>query len=226
VGRDRDHLDQRVGARGTCCAFAPVCRLLRFTQSNVGHGACAEHAIGERVDGAEGQRVIDVVVKIDRPERQDVDDVRDLRIETPAIDGRPGASVPLRALAAVTRTSGPNTVVREGVQRKMVVQANVAGRDLAAVVDDIQRGVAADVVLPEGVFVVYGGQFESQRQATRMIGVLSLVSLTGMFLALYTLFRSTNLALQVLAALPMAAIGSVAAYWTLLRITVIVGQAS
>jgi HME family heavy-metal exporter len=83
---------------------------------------------------------------------------------------------------------------------------------LASIVADIQKRIAPiQATLPTGYFIEYSGQFESQRTATRMIGLLSLISLACMFLALYTLFRSVNLSLQVLAALPMAAIGAVAA---------------
>jgi HME family heavy-metal exporter len=123
-----------------------------------------------------------------------------------------GGRVPLETVADIAQGSGPNTINRENVRRRIVIQCNTAGRDLGGVMTDIQARLAPLLAeLPTGYFVEYGGQFESQQQATRMIGVLSLVSLAGMFLALYTLFRSTNLALQVLAALPMAAIGSVAA---------------
>jgi HME family heavy-metal exporter len=120
--------------------------------------------------------------------------------------------VPLDALATITIGSGPNTINRENVRRRIIVQCNTAGRDLNSIVTDIQRKLAPiQKALPTGYFIEYGGQFESQRNATRVIGLLSLISLAAMFLALYTLFRSTNLALQVLSALPMAAIGAVAA---------------
>ena len=115
-------------------------------------------------------------------------------------------------MADVVDASGPNTINRENVRRRIIVQCNTAGRDLGGVVADIQQRLAPiQASLPTGYFIQYGGQFESQQSATRMIGLLSLVSLAGMFLALYTLFRSVNLSLQVLAALPMAAIGAVAA---------------
>ena len=120
--------------------------------------------------------------------------------------------MPLETVAEIRQGSGPNTINRENVRRRIVIQCNTVGRDLGGVVADIQRRLAPlQAALPTGSFLEYGGQFESQQQATRMIGILGLVSLAGMFVALYTLFRSTNLALQVLAALPMAAIGSVAA---------------
>ena len=160
--------------------------------------------VSEIVDG---ERKYDLVVRLDEPYRIDIDALRRLPINLPV-----GGRVPLETVADIAQGSGPNTINRENVRRRIVIQCNTAGRDLGGVMTDIQARLAPLLAeLPTGYFVEYGGQFESQQQATRMIGVLSLVSLAGMFLALYTLFRSTNLALQVLAALPMAAIGSVAA---------------
>ncbi|MEX0670750.1 MAG: efflux RND transporter permease subunit [Pirellulales bacterium] len=160
--------------------------------------------VSEIVDG---QRKFDLVVRLDDPYRIDIAALGRLSINLPA-----GGRVPLETVADIQQGSGPNTINRENVRRRIVIQCNTAGRDLGGVVTDIQTRLAPlQAELPTGYFLEYGGQFESQRQATRMIGVLSLVSLAAMFLALYTLFRSTNLALQVLAALPMAAIGSVAA---------------
>jgi Cu/Ag efflux pump CusA len=115
-------------------------------------------------------------------------------------------------VADIERKDGPNTINRENVRRRIIVQCNTTGRDLEGVVTDIQKRLAPiQAALPTGYTIEYGGQFESQRSATRMIGFLSLLSVSGMFLALYTLFRSVNLSLQVLSALPMAAIGAVAA---------------
>ena len=155
----------------------------------------------------QGERKFDLVVRLDDPYRVDIDALRRLSINLTG-----GGRVPLETVADIFEGSGPNTINRENVRRRIILQCNTAGRDLNGVVLDIQARLAPiQAELPSGYFLEYGGQFESQRQATRMIGFLSLVSLLGMFLALYTLFRSTNLALQVLAALPMAAIGSVAA---------------
>lgn len=179
-------------------------------------GALAE-AVERRLAGVtvsrmvEGQNAIDVVVQLDRPARQDQADVEDLRIDTPAMDGRAGVSVPLRALARVTRTTGPNTLVREAVQRKMVVQANVAGRDLASVVADIEAGVARDVRLPEGVFVVYGGQFESAAAAARLLAGLSVLAVLAVFGLLALAYRSGRNALLTLVNLPLALVGGVGA---------------
>ena len=155
----------------------------------------------------QGERKFDLVVRLDDPYRVDIDALRRLSINLVG-----GGRVPLETVADIVEGSGPNTINRENVRRRIILQCNTADRDLNGVVLDIQARLAPiQAELPSGYFLEYGGQFESQRQATRMIGLLSLVSLLGMFLALYTLFRSTNLALQVLAALPMAAIGSVAA---------------
>ncbi|MBX7165951.1 MAG: CusA/CzcA family heavy metal efflux RND transporter [Pirellulales bacterium] len=154
-----------------------------------------------------GQRTFDLVVRLDEPYRQNPEKIKRLAINVPT-----GGRVPLSSVADVLASSGPNTINRENVRRRIIVQCNTADRDLASVVTDIQKRLAPiQASLPTGYFIEYGGQFEAQASATRMIGFLSLFSIAGMFLTLYTLFRSTNLALQVLAALPMAAIGAVTA---------------
>jgi HME family heavy-metal exporter len=154
-----------------------------------------------------GQQKFDLLVRLDDPFRQDPQQLRRLTLEVPG-----GGQIPLSDVANVVDASGPNTINRENVRRRIIVQCNTAGRDLASIVADIQKRIAPiQATLPTGYFIEYSGQFESQRTATRMIGLLSLISLACMFLALYTLFRSVNLSLQVLAALPMAAIGAVAA---------------
>ncbi len=155
----------------------------------------------------QGQRKFDLVVRLEDQYRLDPEQLKRLTVNLPG-----GGRVPLTAVATVTRSSGPNTINRENVRRRMIVQCNTAGRDLAGVVTEIQQRLAPiQAKLPTGYFIEYSGQFESQKAATRMIGLLSLISLMAMFLALYTLFRSVNLSLQVLSALPMAAIGAVAA---------------
>jgi Cu/Ag efflux pump CusA len=148
-----------------------------------------------------------LVVRLDEPYRENIDYLNRLVIHLPA-----GGGVPLSAVADIVRASGPNTINRENVRRRIVIQCNVAERDLAGVVADIKdRLEPIEAELPTGYYIAYGGQFESQQSATRMIGLLSIASLACMFLALYTLFGSVNLSLQVLAALPMAAIGAIAA---------------
>jgi HME family heavy-metal exporter len=154
-----------------------------------------------------GERKFDLVVRLDDAFRTDAAKLRRLALNLPS-----GGRVPLSTVADIRRSSGPNTINRENVRRRIIIQCNTAGRDLNSVVTDIQKRLEPiQQSLPTGYFLEYGGQFESARSATQMIGLLSLISLAAMFLALYTLFHSTNLALQVLSALPMAAIGAVAA---------------
>ncbi len=153
------------------------------------------------------ERKFDLVVRFDDKYRQDLERLKRLAVNLPR-----GGKVPLEEVATIRKASGPNTINRENVRRRIVIQCNTSGTDLHSVVTDIQARVAdIKAALPVGYEIEYGGQFESQQNATKMIGLLSLISLAAMFLALYTLFHSVNLALQVLAALPMAAIGAVAA---------------
>jgi len=154
-----------------------------------------------------GERKFDLVVRLDEEFRTDPTKLQRLALNLPK-----GGRIPLSTVAVVQTSSGPNTINRENVRRRIILQCNTAGRDLNSVVTDIQEKLAPiQAKLPNGYFIEYGGQFESQKNATRMIGLLSLISLAAMFLALYTLFRSVNMALQVLSALPMAAIGAVGA---------------
>ncbi|MEX2139097.1 MAG: efflux RND transporter permease subunit [Pirellulales bacterium] len=171
-----------------------------------------ETAMNGRVvsEVVQGQRKFDLLVRLDDVYREDLEKLRRLSINLPA-----GGQVPLESVANIQTGSGPNTINRENVRRRIVVQCNIEDRDLAGVVTDIQQRLAPieEALANEhsSYFIEYGGQFESQQQATRMMLILGAVSVALMFLALYTLFRSVNLSLQVLSALPMAAIGAVAA---------------
>jgi CzcA family heavy metal efflux pump len=151
-------------------------------------------------------RSYDLVVRFPEELRANGDAISGVVFDTPT-----GQRVPLSELAAISVTRGPNTISRENVQRKIVVQANVAGRDLGSTVEDIRQRVAAQVTLPQGYHVEYGGQFESQAEATRILGALSLLSIAAIFLILYAEFRSTRTAALVMANLPLALIGGVAA---------------
>jgi CzcA family heavy metal efflux pump len=153
----------------------------------------------------EGQNSFDLVVRYPESARADVQAVRETLITTPS-----GARLPLHALANVRRDRGPNTISREDVQRKIVVSANVAGRDLRSVVDDIRAHIGEHVTLPAGYRVEYGGQFESAAQATRTLLVLGGVVIVGIFLLLYVAFRSGRDAALVMLNLPLALIGGVA----------------
>ncbi len=154
----------------------------------------------------EGPRAIDLVVRYEASVRED----REALMATP-VDTPTGVRVPLKAVAELVRTTSPNTIVRENVQRKLVVQANVAGRDLGAVVDDLRARIEAQVTFPEGYFIVYGGQFESAAEATRTLVGLTIAATIGIFLLLIVAFSSIRNALLTLINLPLALIGGVAA---------------
>ncbi len=154
-----------------------------------------------------GQRTFDLMVRLDENYREDVQKLKRLTIDLPD-----GGKVPLEAVANIYESGGPNTINRESVRRRIILQCNVSERGVVDVVEDIQKAVAPVIAtMDDGYFVEYGGQFESQQSATRVIGALFAVSMLGVFMVLFTMFRSVNLSLQVMAALPMAFIGSVAA---------------
>ena len=162
------------------------------------------HIVSEIVDG---QRKYDLLLRLEENVREDLNAVRRLVLNLPE-----GGRIKLEDVADIRRSLGPNVIKREQVRRRIVIQCNVSGRGLVDVVNNIKQNVASiERTLPLGYVMEYGGQFESQQSASRMIIILFLVSLIGMLLVLYTLFKSFNLALQVMVALPMAFIGSVAA---------------
>ena len=151
-------------------------------------------------------KTFDLVVRFPEEMRTGREAIGNVMFDTPT-----GQRVPLAQLARITVDRGPNTVSRENVQRKIVVQANVAGRDLGSVVADIRSAVDESVTLPAGYHIEYGGQFEAQEESTRTLSALSLLSLAAIFLILYAEFRSTRTATLVMANLPLALIGGVAA---------------
>ncbi|MCL4204513.1 MAG: CusA/CzcA family heavy metal efflux RND transporter [Pirellulaceae bacterium] len=156
-----------------------------------------------------GQRTFDLLVRLDESYREDLDAVRRLSIDLPG-----GGTTMLASVAKIYETGGPNTINRENVRRRIIIQCNTSGRGLVDVVQDIQTRIKpVEQSLPTGYFVSLEGQFESQRSASRMIAALFTLSLVGVFLVLYTMFHSVNLSLQVMIALPMAFIGSVAALY-------------
>ena len=157
----------------------------------------------------DGQRTFDLMIRLDERYREDLDTLKRLTIDLPD-----GGTIKLEDVARIYKASGPNTISREQVRRRITVQCNVGGRGLVDVVEDIKRQLEPiEQDLPTGYFVAYGGQFESQQSASRMIAILFAMSLVGMFMVLYKLFKSANLSLQVMVALPMAFIGSVAALY-------------
>jgi HME family heavy-metal exporter len=153
------------------------------------------------------QRTFDLLVRLDEKFREDLQAIERLAIEIPG-----GAVIPLSAVAKIYESGGPNSVKRERVKRRIVLQCNVSGRGLVDVVEDIQQKLKPiQDSLPSGYRIEFGGLYESQQRASRRIMLLFCLMLFGVFLVLFTMFRSANFSLQVMAALPMAFIGAVAA---------------
>ena len=146
----------------------------------------------------------DLVVRVRHDLHDEMDKVRDLMIDT-----ADGQKVPLSYIADVRSAAGPNTISRENVKRKIVISANVDGRDLRSVVNDIQARIDAEIHLPEGYHVEYGGQFESEQAASRTLTLASCVAIVVIFLLLYHQFHSTRESLIILINLPLALIGGV-----------------
>lgn len=145
-----------------------------------------------------------LVVRAAEHDRCDMERIRDLMIDTP--DGR---KIPLANVAEVRSAMGPNTINRENVKRKIVISANASGRDLRSVVNDIQKRVNSEIKLPEGYHVEYGGQFESEQNASRVLLLASLLSIVVIFLLLYMQFRNALESGVILLNLPLALIGGV-----------------
>lgn len=152
----------------------------------------------------EGQESYDLLVRFDDSARGSMERIQEARFDTPV-----GAQVPLSALADIRRDAGPNAISRENVQRKLVIQSNVAGRDVGSVVADLRERVESGVSLPDGYHLEYGGQFQAAGEATRTIGLLSIVSVVAIFLLLYIQFASTRQALLVMVNLPLALVGGI-----------------
>lgn len=161
---------------------------------------------GEKVTQiVEGSRRFALVVKLPETARS-VHGLGQILIETP--NGR----IPLSKIAVIEESDGPNQISRDDGKRRIVLAANAQGRALSDIVADM-REVVAQTRLPEGYFVTLGGQFEAQEQASRLVGLLSLVSLTLMFVVLYTRYHSTRLSLLIMANIPLALVGAVVGLW-------------
>jgi len=148
----------------------------------------------------------DLVLRYDASFRNSIDAIRNMLIDT-----WEGKKIPLSFVADVVSVSGPNTVNRENVRRKLVVSANTSGRDVGSVVSDVQKRIDAGIDLPEGYRIEYGGQFKSAQQASRTLLIASIIAIFVIFLILFQEFRSIKLAGIVLINLPLALIGGIAA---------------
>lgn len=187
---------------------------LRFRRDALARHGLSVRQVAEAVETAfsglvvsrvqQGQASYDLAVRFDPAAKADLDAVRATLLTTAG-----GARLPLSALADIRNDRAPYYISRENVQRKMVVMANVAGRDLAGVVDDIRRRVAREVALPTGYHIEYGGQFENAEEAGRILLFLGLAVTVGIFLLLFVAFGTARDALLVMLNLPLAAIGGV-----------------
>ncbi len=162
-----------------------------------------------------------LVLRYEESFRNNIEAIRNAYIDTYT-----GEKIPLRFVADVVSFSGPNTINRENVQRKLVVSANVAGRDVGSAVDEIKNTVKNDISLPDNYFIHYGGQFESAQRASQILLLTSILAIIIIYLILYQEFKSASLAGLVLINMPLAVIGGILAVWTtsnMLSIPAIIG---
>jgi Cu/Ag efflux pump CusA len=154
----------------------------------------------------QGQQSFDLVVRVPDSVRANISQIENTPIATSG-----GALVPLHQIASVSLENSINAINHENTQRRIVVSTNVQGRDLGSTVADMREAVKNNLTLPQGYYIEWGGQFESQQSASRLITILSLFSFAGIFLVLYSHFKSWQIALQIMLNIPLALIGSVIA---------------
>jgi Cu/Ag efflux pump CusA len=154
----------------------------------------------------EGARRYDVVVRFDDASRNNLDVIRSATVDTPQ-----GTQIPVSAVAEIENLPGPNQILRENTKRRIVISANTGGRDLGSVVHDMQERVGAQVTLPQGYFLEFGGQFQASQEATRTLSVLTIFSLVAIFFLLIKALGDWRSALQVMINVPLALIGAVIA---------------
>ena len=155
----------------------------------------------------EGRRVFDLTLKVGDDSRATAEDIRCLIVDAG------DTKVPLGQIADVVSSVGPNTISRENVERKVVVSANVAGRDLRSVVTDMRRIIEEEVELPEDYHVEFGGQFENEENASRTLLIASIFAIMVIYLLLYNQFRSLTQSAVILINLPLALVGGVLVLW-------------
>ena len=145
----------------------------------------------------------DLTLKVDENYKDQAEKIRNLMIDAN------GLKVPFAYIADISSSTGPNTINRENAQRKIVVSANVAGRDLRSVVNEIQENLDNNIQLPEGYHIEYGGQFESEQAASQILLIASVFAILIIFLLLFNQFRSVTQSAVILLNLPLALIGGV-----------------
>jgi len=154
----------------------------------------------------EGGKTFDILLRTTDEERTDIEAIRNTLIDAPN-----GTLIPLQQIASIESTNTINSIMHENTQRKITISCNVQGRDLGTTVNAIQMAIGEKVKLPEEYYIQYGGQFESQRAASRLILILSIFSIIGIFLVLYSHFKSAQITFQIMLNIPLALVGSVIA---------------
>jgi cobalt-zinc-cadmium resistance protein CzcA len=156
----------------------------------------------------EGEKRFDMVVRLDKNQRQDIEDLRNLYVSVPH-----GEQIPLQELAAIEYTEGPAKISRDNTNRRIVVGINVRNRDLQSVVADVQKIVDTKIKLPAGYYVKYGGQFENLQSAKARLIIAVPIALFLIFILLYFAFGSAKEALMVYSAIPLSAVGGILFLW-------------
>jgi Cu/Ag efflux pump CusA len=190
--------------------------MIAFDRDKIARFGLRSGALAEAVEAAyvghkvsevlEEGRTYAIVVRYREDQRADLESIRNTVVDTPL-----GGQVPIKMLADIREDAGPSVITRENVQRKIVVMANVAGRDVGSVVADVRAAVDGGVRLARGQSIAYGGQLESGESASRTLGLVGGLAVAGIFVLLYVAFRSFRLAGLIMANLPLALIGGVAA---------------
>lgn len=156
----------------------------------------------------EGERSFDLVMRLEEDQRQDLSNLENLYVDTPS-----GAKVPLRELAQIGYAKGAAQISRDDTHRRIVVGVNVRNRDLQSVVNDVQKLINENIVLPSGYTIEYGGQFENLQSAKQRLLIAVPVALVLIFVMLYFAFKSVKEALLIYSAIPLAAVGGVLLLW-------------
>lgn len=156
----------------------------------------------------DGQKSFDILLRANEEDRTELENIRSAFVHTPE-----GDLIPLEQVANVEYEKGINAISHEHTQRRITVSANIEGRDLGATVQGVKARINEVIHLPEGYYIEYGGQYEAQRSGNKLISILSLFSIAGIFLVLFFHFRSWRIALQIMLNIPLALVGSVVAVW-------------
>lgn len=156
----------------------------------------------------EGEKRFDMVIRLDKTNRQDIDNLRNLYVPTPN-----GEQIPLQELAQIEYTEGPAKISRDNTRRRIVVGINVRNRDLQSVVDDARNIIESKIKLPPGYYVTYGGQFENLQSAKARLMIAVPIALFLIFILLYFAFGSVKEALMVYSAIPLSAVGGILFLW-------------